>query len=166
NFLILDEPTNDLDIYAMSALEDYLLSFPGCSIVVSHDRYFLDKIAEHLFVFTGNDGEIRDFPGAYSAYLESGRYKTPKKTAEKKEVARQEKPKSESPKRKLSYGEKREFDQLEKEIESLENEQTEMNSALATGEVENPESFYKRLAEIGEILEEKTHRWMELAEQV
>ena len=163
NFLILDEPTNDLDIYAMAALENYLLDFPGCVVVVSHDRYFLDKIAEHLFVFTGKNGEIRDFPGAYSLFLESGRQIKTSQKAQKKEPAKQKVTVNEEKKR-LSYKEKREFEQLEKEIADLETEQKHMNADIENDRVSEPEKFYKRLAELGELIEEKTMRWMELAE--
>ena len=163
NFLILDEPTNDLDIYAMSALEDYLLDFEGCLITVSHDRYFLDKLTDHLFVFR-NGGEIKDFPGNYSQYLVSDL------RLEKEEKSVKTKTESqinqiENSKKRLSYKEKREFETLSKEIETLESEQVLMNNRIAGGEeIENPEDFYKKLSELAALIENKTNRWLELSE--
>ncbi len=165
NFLVLDEPTNDLDIYALAALENYLTDYPGCVVVVSHDRFFLDKLVDHLFVFQG-EGRIKDYPGNYSQYLKDKdkfELSLPKKP--NKELAK-EKVKAESTedKRKLSYNEQQEFKKLEREIKKLEDRQKEMNTAISEGKVDDPEAFYLELAKLSDEIEEKTFRWMELAE--
>ncbi len=165
NFLILDEPTNDLDIYAMAALEDYIHHFQGCVMVVSHDRFFLDKIAEHLFVFTGG-GNVKDHPGAYSSYLEKKKdiFKEANKSSQKPAQAKKTAPVKKE-KTKLSYNEQREYDLLGKEIEKLEAEQNDMNAIISEGQViDNPEEFYKRLSELGDLIDEKSMRWLELSE--
>jgi ABC transport system ATP-binding/permease protein len=170
NFLILDEPTNDLDIFAMSALEEYLRQFQGCLIVVSHDRYFMDKMVDHLFVFEGQ-GEIKDIVGNYTTYrkeqiLEKRGQKTVQPLVEK-----EEKPIVEAAaplKRKLSFKEKAEFEQLEKDLENLENEKNDISEKIANPENDN-QTIYTLGTKLGEIvqqIEAKTERWMELAEFV
>ena len=166
NFLILDEPTNDLDLSTLSALEAFLQDFEGCVIVVSHDRYFLDNVVDHLFVFRGN-GEIQDFPGNYSQFREN---KSMKAALDVKEKV--EKPKVEEvvvkkeEKKKLTYKERQEYEQLEKEIGELEKKQLSISEEFSSGNLSGDE-FNKRsveLAKISTTLEEKTLRWMELAE--
>lgn len=174
NFLVLDEPTNDLDIQTLQILEEYLQDFPGCVIVVSHDRYFMDKVVDHLLVFKG-DGVIKDFPGNYTQY----RTWLSLKTKEDCQVTRSprnnqnnqstpSKPDSQNnqKKRKLSFNEKREFEQLEKEIEALETEKKELEDALCSGtlSIEALTEKSKRLPKLQEELDEKSMRWLELSE--
>ena len=168
NFLILDEPTNDLDIFTLSVLEQYLIDFEGCVIVVSHDRYFMDKIVDHMFVFNGK-GEIDDIFGNYSAYRTHEKEQLAlERKAEKAAKVKVEKPKKEQPKEKtkLSYKEKLEFEGLEKEIEELESKRDAMNERVASNNIpaNEVEEFYKELSEISTLIEDKTMRWMELAE--
>ena len=162
NFLILDEPTNDLDIDTLQVLEEYLEDFPGCVIVVSHDRYFTDKIVDHLLVFHG-EGDIQDFPGNYTQYREYQRL-LPKEQTETVKPQVREKPHTE--KRKLSYKEKVEFEKLEKDIEQLEAEQKHIEEVLSSPDVPVDEivELSKRLPVIKEELDEKSMRWLELAE--
>ena len=167
NFLVLDEPTNDLDIVTLQILEEYLQDFPGCVIVVSHDRYFTDKVVDHLLVFKGN-GEIKDFPGNYTQYREwqalqpsepgvakdsqkSNAYKEAKKTAER---------------RRMTFKEKREFEQLEKDIAALEAEKKQIEDALSSGtiSVDQITTMSKRLPLLNDELDEKSMRWLELSE--
>lgn len=168
NFLILDEPTNDLDIDTLQVLEEYLEDFPGCVIVVSHDRYFTDKIVDHLLVFNG-DGNINDFPGNYSQYREYQRLQE-RDSVEKSEKTSTDKPKNQSSnplqKRKLSYKEKCEYEQLSADIDTLEKEQKEIETTLSapTVAVEEINDLCKRLATLKEELEEKSLRWLELSE--
>lgn len=169
NFLILDEPTNDLDIITLGILEEYLCDFKGCVIVISHDRYFLDNIADHLFVMEGN-GVIKDFPGNYSdyrAYLDS--VKSEKEKAEKSaKPQKQEKPRSESQSKRLTFKERREFEQLEGEIEELTAEKKELEEFFASGASASPDDFKtknQRYNEINELLDEKEMRWLELSEK-
>ncbi len=162
NFLILDEPTNDLDIYTLAVLEDFLLNFNGCLMIVSHDRYFMDRLVEHCFVFK-RKGEIMDFPGNYSRYREyeealeedvKGQKEVPKKAPEKKKQ-----------KTKLSFNEKREYESLEKEINDLESKKNEILEKMNT--IQDHEELAKLSEEYDEILksiETKSDRWMELAE--
>ena len=165
NFLILDEPTNDLDIMTLNVLEDYLRNFQGCAIVVSHDRFFMDKIVDHLFVFEG-DGIIKDFPGNYSDYRDWLEEKEKEqRLPEKRE--KPVKPKSEKEgTRKLNFNEKRELDQLEKDIMLLEEEkqliETEMNSGNHSSDDLVIKS--KRHGEIRETLDNKELRWLELSD--
>lgn len=165
NFLILDEPTNDLDILTLNVLEDYLRTFRGCLIVVSHDRYFMDKVVDHLLVFNGQ-GDIGDFPGNYTQYRE---WKGLSERQEKEAVQ----PKKEknirvrlNEKRKMSFKEKREFEQLEQEIADLEEEKRQIEEALCSGtlSVEELTEHSKRLPQLTELIDEKTFRWMELSE--
>lgn len=165
NFLVLDEPTNDLDIVTFQVLEEYLKNFKGCVIVVSHDRYFMDKVVDHLLVFKGQ-GDIRDFPGNYSDYRD---WKLAKAEHEKE----QSKPKEEkterirlNDKRKLSFKEKKELEQLEKDIAALEEEKKRLEEMLCSGTLSVVEltETSKRLPVLGDELDEKTMRWLELSE--
>ncbi len=175
NFLVLDEPTNDLDIQTLQVLEEYLQDFPGCVIVVSHDRYFMDKVVDHLLVFKGN-GEIQDFPGNYTQYREWSRLQPQESAARPKESAA---PSSAGDgagtakrdvvhdnRRKMTYKEKREYEQLGKEIEQLSQEQQQLEEELCSGtlSVEQLTEKSKRLPEIKEALDEKEMRWLELSE--
>ena len=178
NFLVLDEPTNDLDIVTLQILEEYLQDFPGCVIVVSHDRYFMDKVVDHLLVFRGN-GEIQDFPGNYTQYREfsrneeSGVWSENTKKAEKSvnkesasDISHSSLSTPHSSKRKMSYKEKREFEQLEKEIAALEEEQRQIEDALCSGTLSIDEltEKSKRLPQLKDELDEKSMRWLELSE--
>ena len=165
NFLVLDEPTNDLDIVTLQVLEEYLQSFKGCVIVVSHDRYFMDKVVDHLLVFKGQ-GDIRDFPGNYSDYRD---WKLAKAEHDKEEA----KPKEEktqrvrlNDKRRMTFKEKKEFEQLEKDIAALEAEKTQIEEALCSGtlSVDELTEKSKRLPALNDELDEKTMRWLELSE--
>ena len=168
NFLVLDEPTNDLDIATMNVLEDYLCSFKGCVIVVSHDRYFMDKVVDHLLVFNG-DAKIKDFPGNYTDYrewreLEEEEQREQAKQQEKKSapkpVEEKEKP------RKLSYKEKKELEALEVEIPQLEEEKADIETQLSSGTLSGDEitALSKRYEELSNLIDEKTMRWLELSE--
>jgi len=164
NFLILDEPTNDLDIMTLNVLEDYLKSFSGCTIVVSHDRFFMDKIVDHLFVFEG-DGVIKDFPGNYTEYRdwEEDRIKTAQSSIKIDKPVRE---KTAPEKKKLSFKEKKELDDLEKEISLLEKEKNELEDELNSGTLA-ADALHKKSIRYGEInsqLEEKELRWLELSE--
>ena len=165
NFLVLDEPTNDLDIVTLQILEEYLQDFPGCVIVVSHDRYFMDKVVDHLLVFKG-EGEVKDFPGNYTQYREWSALqpRESKEVVETKEV-KDNRPPKES-KKKLSYKEKREFDQLEQEIAAMEEEQRQLEEALCSGtlSVDELTEKSKRLPLLKDELDEKSMRWLELSE--
>lgn len=175
NFLVLDEPTNDLDIVTLNVLEEYLRNFKGCVIVVSHDRYFMDKVVDHLMVFQG-EGKMKDFPGNYSDYRE---WKELKDAQEKEEVAERAKKEaakqvvaapaakpSDTQKRKLSFKEKREFEELEVEIPRLEAEKAALESALSSGTLSNDELMAKanRISELIEQIDDKSMRWLELSE--
>lgn len=171
NFLVLDEPTNDLDIVTLQILEEYLQDFPGCVIVVSHDRYFMDKVVDHLLVFKG-EGEIKDFPGNYTQYRQWSQLQ-PNEPKESKEVKDEKETKTKTTsdinnqqKRKLTYKEKREFEQLEKEIADLEAEQQALEEALFSGtlSVEELTEKSKRLPLLKDELDEKSMRWLELSE--
>ena len=168
NFLVLDEPTNDLDIQTLQVLEEYLQDFPGCVIVVSHDRYFMDKVVDHLLVFKGN-GDIKDFPGNYTQFrewqkLQSETEQTPKPvvTEENKERNRNRN----QEKKKLSYKEKLEYERLEKEISQLEAEQRDIEQKLCSGElpIDKITEYSIRLPILKEELDEKSMRWLELSE--
>ncbi len=172
NFLVLDEPTNDLDLPTLSILENFLLDYQGCIIIVSHDRYFMDKLGDHLFVFEVN-GEIRDFPGNYTQYREWEKDQDREKADSKKEVKPVEKPieapvqqVAENKTRKLSFKEKREIELLEQEIEKLEAEKKDIETKLASGEIafDKLEPLTLRIGEIIQLLDEKGMRWLELSE--
>ena len=167
NFLVLDEPTNDLDIVTLQVLEEYLADFPGCVIVVSHDRYFMDKVVDHLLVFKGN-GEIKDFPGNYTQYrswsaLESD--KEDRKMGCDKKVSGKKDYHNDT-RRRMTYKEKMEFSILEKEISDLEHEQKNIEAALCSGTlgVDELTENSKRLPILQQELEEKSMRWLELSE--
>ena len=179
NFLVLDEPTNDLDIQTLQVLEEYLQDFAGCVIVVSHDRYFMDKVVDHLLVFKG-EGEIQDFPGNYTQYREWSRMQA-KDEAEQAKPAKSGNATAESDgagtakrdanfenKRKMSYKEKREYEQLPQEIDALTEEQKKLEEELCSGNlsVEELTEKSKRLPEIKDELDEKEMRWLELAEML
>ena len=166
NFLILDEPTNDLDLQTLQTLEDFLESFGGCLMIVSHDRYFMDKLADHLFVFEG-EGKIKDFNGKYSEY----RAFKKEEEREAEQAKKANKPKAEKvavekEKKKLSYKEKQEYERLEGEIEALEEKKEELEQLLGSGET-NHETLQGWSEEVSKIIEEidtKSERWLELAE--
>lgn len=171
NFLVLDEPTNDLDIATLQVLEEYLIDFKGCVIVVSHDRYFMDKLVDHLLVFKGN-GEVKDFPGNYSDYR-TWQSLRDKEDQEEKEQTRKQAPTTPhkntwggEKKRKLTFKEKQEMQQLETDIERLEQEKQELETALCSGTlgVDEITEKSKRLPTLSEELDEKSMRWLELSE--
>ena len=168
NFLVLDEPTNDLDIQTLQILEEYLQDFAGCVIVVSHDRYFMDKVVDHLLVFHGN-GDIQDFPGNYTQYREyvNSKPRDEEKTVKKQKTDNQRQQKNENVvKTKLTYKEKREKEQLEKDIEALEAEQKRLEEELCSGalSVEDLTAKSIRLPKLKEELDAKSLRWLELSE--
>ena len=176
NFLILDEPTNDMDIVTLQILEQYLQDFKGCVIIVSHDRYFMDKVVDHLLVFQGN-GLVKDFPGNYTQFRESekllektenGKVKTEneKVKTENSSPTANGKPRLTEKKRKLTFKERQEFEQLEKDIEALEQEKTDIESALSSGtaSVDEITAMSKRLPLLNDELDEKSMRWLELSE--
>lgn len=172
NFLVLDEPTNDLDIITLNILEEYLQSFKGCLIVISHDRYFMDKVVDHLLVFKGN-GDIRNFPGNYTQYRDWKEFRE----EEERRLELEQKKKDEdnrekhgrvrhNEKRRMSFSEKREFESLEEEIMSLEEEKKDLEAALCSGSlsVEELTEKSKRLPEVTDLIDEKSMRWLELSE--
>ena len=163
NFLILDEPTNDLDIATLNVLEDYLADFRGCVIIVSHDRYFMDKVVDHLLVFKGN-AEIDDFPGNYTQYREMPKEDPAEKKLEKGKPTEVAPQKVTLRKPKLSFKEKQELAQLEKEIEQLEEEKKQIETALCSGNLSVDEltKLSKHLPELNDTIDTKTLRWMEL----
>ena len=179
NFLVLDEPTNDLDIQTLQVLEEYLQDFAGCVIVVNHDRYFMDKVVDHLLVFKG-EGEIQDFPGNYTQYREWSRMqakdeaeqakpaKSGNATAENDGAGTAKRDANFENKRKMSYKEKREYEQLTQEIDALTEEQKKLEEELCSGNlsVEELTEKSKRLPEIKDELDEKEMRWLELAEML
>ena len=162
NFLILDEPTNDLDLVTLNILEDFLASFEGCLILVSHDRYFMDKLVEHLFVFEG-EGKIKDFPGNYADYRLT---LTEAKEKEKEQVAAKPKEKKEKEKAKLSFNEKREYEALEREIEELEQQKAILVEKLNSGESDHQllTDWSQKIESIAKAIEEKSDRWLVLSE--
>ena len=171
NFLVLDEPTNDLDIVTLQILEEYLQDFPGCVIVVSHDRYFMDKVVDHLLVFKG-DGEIKDFPGNYTQYRDwqtlqpkEAKESNPSREMISSKESRDSRSSRDS-KRKMTYKEKTEFERLEKEIAALEAEQKQLEEALCSGTLSIDEltEKSKRLPQLKDELDEKSLRWLELSE--
>ena len=170
NFLVLDEPTNDLDIVTLQILEEYLQDFPGCVIVVSHDRYFMDKVVDHLLVFKGQ-GDIKDFPGNYSQYrewasLETSQTSQAGKTGNSDNSNQTKASYRHDDRRRLSYKEKREMEQLEKDIAVLEAEKKQIEEALCGGttSVEEITTMSKRLPLLNDELDEKSMRWLELSE--
>ncbi len=171
NFLILDEPTNDLDLLTLNKLEEFLENFKGCLILVSHDRYFMDKLVDQLFIFQG-EGEVKGFVGSYMDYreikAEEEREEVRRKKSEEKSQRKEEQDKAPKVKTKLSYKEKLEYEKLEKEIEELESEKTELETKLNDGstDYEKLQEVTKRLGDVMQLIDEKTFRWMELAEFV
>ncbi|MBQ8274180.1 MAG: ABC-F family ATP-binding cassette domain-containing protein [Bacteroidaceae bacterium] len=171
NFLILDEPTNDMDIVTLQILEQYLQDFKGCVIIVSHDRYFMDKVVDHLLVFQGN-GLVKDFPGNYTQFRESEKLTLKEETPKEKpgtasvQTTANGKPRLTEKKRKLTFKERQEFEQLEKDIEALEQEKTDIESALSSGtaSVDEITAMSKRLPLLNDELDEKSMRWLELSE--
>nr|WP_319268129.1 ATP-binding cassette domain-containing protein [uncultured Draconibacterium sp.] len=173
NFLILDEPTNDLDIMTLNVLEEYLQSFAGCVLVVSHDRFFMDKIVDHLFVFEG-EGKITDFPGNYTVYRnkveeeeqQKARVEAKIKAKTKAQAEATEKSAPAQTKKKLSYNEKREFEQLENEIPELELQKEELENLMNSGELPHDQLYEKslELEKVKTLLDEKELRWLELSE--
>ena len=173
NFLVLDEPTNDLDIMTLQVLEEYLQGYGGCLIVVSHDRYFMDKVADHLLVFEGA-GRIKDFPGNYSEYLEWKRLKESQEQEEEVKAERKEstaavserRRSSDSAKRKLSFNERREKEALEREIETLEREKAQLEQELCSGtlSVDVLTAHSTRIGELLTLIDRKSTRWFELSE--
>ena len=166
NFLILDEPTNDLDIVTLNVLENFLLDFPGCLMVVSHDRYFMDKIVDHLFVFKGN-AEIEDFPGNYSDYRE---YEASSASVQdtKSEASKEKKEKSSDTSTSgLTYNEKKEYQKLEKEIHNLEKKKEEIQQKFL--KEMSGEEIDKTSLELQKVIDEievKTERWFELGDKM
>ena len=173
NFLVLDEPTNDLDIASLNVLEDYLITFKGCVIVVSHDRFFMDKVVDHLLVFKGN-GDIQNFPGNYTDYRQWAQLKEAEESEKKLKTqnptnnqALKSERKSDNDKRKLTFKKKRELEQLELEIAELEAEQKTLETVFSSGETmdgEQLDAATKRFAEITTLLDEKTVRWLFLSD--
>lgn len=172
NFLVLDEPTNDLDIVTLNVLEEYLRSFKGCVIVVSHDRYFMDKVVDHLLVFRGQ-ADIKDFPGNYTQYRdwkdvqdkmekEAEAERLAKQQPVQEKIVRSEK----EQKKKLTFKERKEFETLEAEIPQLETEKSELEAAMSSGTLSTEELLSKsdRIAKVIEEIDEKTMRWLELSE--
>lgn len=164
NFLILDEPTNDLDIQTLQVLEEYLQDFPGCVIVVSHDRYFMDKVVDHILVFKG-EGVIDDFPGNYTQYRQYSALQS-KEEAKADASVKEKKSYRNDSRRRMSYKEKREFEQLEKDIASLEQQQHEIEEELCSGtlSVEELTEKSRLLPKLKEEIDEKSMRWLELSE--
>ena len=172
NFLVLDEPTNDLDIDTLQVLEEYLADFKGCVIVVSHDRYFMDKVVDHIFVFRGG-GDIKDFPGNYTDYRDwreeekaSAAKATQSASKSKPAAETKEKRQQSNDKRKMTFKEKREFEELEKEIPMLEEEKKRLEEEMSSGTLDN-DTLLKtsmRVAELIDMLDEKGMRWLELSE--
>lgn len=171
NFLILDEPTNDMDIVTLQILEQYLQDFKGCVIIVSHDRYFMDKVVDHLLVFKGG-GEVKDYPGNYTQYRESQKLLQKSADAKSKssstfnDTSSSVKPRLTEKKRRLTFKERKEFEQLEIDIEVLEKEKSDIEAALSSGTISVDEitSMSKRLPLLNEELDEKSMRWLELSE--
>ncbi|MPN21689.1 ABC transporter ATP-binding protein uup [bioreactor metagenome] len=166
NFLILDEPTNDLDIVSLNVLEEYLLAFPGSLIIVSHDRYFLDKLADHIFVFEG-DGLIKDYVGKYSEYremvkeLEAAKERELMKTKEPAIIKNNDEKKTAG---KLTWKEQRELEEIEEKLDTLEKEKSSLEAALSSGSL-SPEELTKYSLRIGEVildLDRLGDRWLEL----
>ncbi len=168
NFLVLDEPTNDLDIATLNVLEEYLIGFKGCVIVVSHDRFFMDKVVDHILAFEG-DGKIKDYPGNYTDYRE---WKSLQEENESKvesvksKVDNKKESLAENKSRKISYKERQEFETLEKDIAALETEKADIETKLSGEETDNDKiiALSTRIGEIIDLIDEKTMRWLELSE--
>jgi len=170
NFLILDEPTNDLDVFTLAALEDYLLYYPGCLLIVSHDRYFLDKLVDHIFVLNG-EGEVKDIFGNYDTYRRMEEQDAARKSAIKREVLEVKKiaeAKSEAQKGKISFKDKHEYEQISKEMPLLEVEKKELEEKLNNVTTDHDEllEITKRLGEVVTRLDHMEMRWLELGEMM
>lgn len=165
NFLILDEPTNDLDLFALNRLEEFLLAFKGCLVIVSHDRYFLDKLTDHIFIFEG-EGEIKDHYGTYSSYRQPRERLVLKEKSDKKSNAKRQS--KQAVKTKLSFMEQQEYKQLEADIEDMENEKSSLETELSSGGLpyEVLEEKSKRVADLIDLIEVKLNRWLELGQYV
>ena len=168
NFLILDEPTNDLDIVTLEVLEEYISKFNGCVIIVSHDRFFMDRTVDHIFVFEGN-GVISDFPGNYTDYREWKQENDKLKEAEKSKEAQKSKPTNTEKNRnsnKLTYKERKELEELTKELDSLNNEKQEIEAVFSNGSnAADLDKLAKRYNELKNTIDEKEYRWLELSEK-
>ena len=174
NFLVMDEPTNDLDILTLTILEEFLLNFGGCVLIVTHDRYFMDKLTDHIFVFEGN-GKIRDFPGTYSEFEVFLEKKAESKVEDKKttdspvEVIPNELSLNTKATSKATYKEKQEFEKLSKEIDLLEEQKSRLNSKLNSGELDDHNATLQASEELAKILADldlKSMRWLELSEKI
>ena len=170
NFLILDEPTNDLDLPTLGVLENFLAEFQGCLVLVSHDRYFMDRLVDHLFVFEG-DGVVKDFPGNYSQYRQSmvdSQQSTADSSEKKLSLKTSDQKQTINSKRQLTFKEKREFEILEKEIAELTKEKQSVNLRLNSGgePFEELQKLSKRIGEIAELLDKREMRWLELSDLV
>ena len=172
NFLILDEPTNDLDLQTLRTLEEFLLDFPGCILIVSHDRYFMDRMVDHLFAFEG-DGVIKNFPGNYTQYREAlasagftGNVVEVKTTEDTRQKTAETPPPN--GKKKLSFKEKQDFDSIEKEMPQLQKEKNTLEEKMNTGKLSYDElqKAAARVSEIITLLDEKEMRWLELSERI
>lgn len=170
NFLVLDEPTNDLDLQTLRTLEEFLQDFPGCIIIVSHDRYFMDRLVDHIFAFEGN-GEIKDFPGNYTQYrtwkqLEENRPRASVPATNSNEKIKSKNTNGVNPK--FTFKEKNEFEQLEKEIPALEKEKKLLEVKMNNGtlDFEKLQAAAERVSEIIVLLDKKEMRWLELSEKV
>jgi ATP-binding cassette subfamily F protein uup len=167
NFLILDEPTNDLDIVTLNVLENFLLDYPGCLLVVSHDRYFMDKIVDHLFVFRG-EGEIEDFPGNYSDFRSYEDSAEPVKEEKAENSTTKNNWKEQQSKKSLSFNEQKEFQKIEREIKDLEYQKKQIEQEFSEGKVSDDkiETKANELQKIIKSLEEKEERWFELSSKM
>lgn len=169
NFLILDEPTNDLDLLTLNILEDFLMNYSGCLLVVSHDRYFMDKLVDHLFIFEGN-GTVRDYNGTYSDYRadldEKEQEEALRRTKEKQVQFDQQRSEKSAEKKKMSYKEKMEFEKLEKDIAGLEAEKKDLTDKLNSGVGDHQEmrAWAERMQQVIDLIDEKSFRWLELSE--
>ena len=165
NFLILDEPTNDLDLPTLNVLENFLADYPGCILIVSHDRYFMDRLVDHLFVFEGN-GEITDFPGNYTQYRITQKEEEKKQVVETKKINNTVAVTSDEPKKKGNQKEKRKLELLEREIAALEKEKKEAEETLCEADIpfNTITVISNRIAEIIKLMEEKEMKWLEMSE--
>ncbi len=169
NFLILDEPTNDLDLATLQTLESFLDDFPGCLIIVSHDRYFMDRLVDHLFIFEG-EGVVKDFNGKYTEYREWKKEQEKQQKQEEKEKAQEpipsKAPEQKKEKKRMSFKEKREFEILEQELEALEEEKESLSASMNSGEgdYEQLQEWAQRFEEVNKLISEKEERWLELSE--
>ncbi|MEI6901027.1 MAG: ATP-binding cassette domain-containing protein, partial [Bacteroidota bacterium] len=166
NFLILDEPTNDLDILTLNVLEEYLANFQGCILAVTHDRYFLDKIVDHLFVFEG-DGKVKDFPGNYKIFREQAEKKRLQERLKSKQVVIKEEVTKTVDPNKLTFKEKKELEQVEQQISALEDQKLKIEEDLHSGKLSADElvELSEKFAQILKEIELRSERWFELSEK-